>query len=97
MTDELDILLLRPLPPVADDGFSAHVMARANMHRRLRFAAQAAFVIAGLVLAFLLLPLQAVGLELNFIIGQVANSAAVSMAVAAIILTLVFESQFSRI
>ena len=96
MTDELDILLSQPLPSVADDGFSARVMARVHRHRRLRFAVAAAYVAVCVVLTFLLLPVQSVGAELNFVITQVASSTAVSLAVAALILTLVLEGQFSR-
>ena len=96
MTDELDILLSQPLPPVADDGFSACVMARVHRHRRFRFAVAAAYVAVCVVLVFLLLPVQSVASELNFVITQIAGSTAVSLAVAAIILTLVLDGQFSR-
>jgi hypothetical protein len=97
MTDEIDILLAQPLASVADDGFSERVMGRVRAATRLRLFAASAAIAVGLVLAFLLVPVQDIGVELYLAVFQVANSAAVGLAAAAIILTLLVERQFSNL
>ncbi|MGA7711405.1 MAG: hypothetical protein WCA81_05850 [Rhizomicrobium sp.] len=97
MTDELDILLSEPLASVADNGFSARVMDRVQMYRHLRLAGMAASVAAGALLAVLLLPLQSIGAEFGTVIPQIAGFPAVNFAAAALILTYLFDRQFSRL
>lgn len=93
----LDDFLKQPLTSVADDGFSERVMARlGEMERRRIFVAAAAIAVC-VVLAFLLLPMQSIGAQLDVAIGQIASSAAVSLAAGAIVLTLFLEKQFSRL
>lgn len=93
----LDDLLNQSLPSVADDGFSGRVMGRVHASARRRLFVVVAGVVACVVLAFLLLPMQAIGMQLNFAVVQIARSAAVSLAAAAIVLTLLLERQFSRL
>jgi hypothetical protein len=93
----LDDLLNQPLNSVADDGFSDRVMGRVRAAERLRLCFTAACIAAGAVLAFLLLPLQVIAGDLNLAASQIVNSAAVSLAAGAIILTLSLERQFSRL
>ena len=89
--------LLTQLPLVPDNGFSRRVMdgVRATERRRMFVAAVA--IALGIVLALLILPLGAIGAELGAGIPKIASSAAVSLATAAIILTLFVEKQFLRL
>ena len=93
----IDDLLNQPLASVADDGFSERVMGRVRTMMRLRLFAIAAGAAACVVLAFLLLPMHAIGAQVNFAVVQIARSTAVSLAAAAIVLTLLLERQFSRL
>ncbi|MDE2134047.1 MAG: hypothetical protein KGJ49_05570 [Alphaproteobacteria bacterium] len=92
-----DDLLKQPLTSVADDGFSERVMARLGAMERRRMLVAAAVIAAGVVSAFLLLPMQSIGAQLDIAIGQTASSTAVSLAAGAIVLTLFLEKQFSRL
>ena len=93
----IDDLLNQSLPSVADDGFSARVMGRVRASARRRVFVMVASVAACVVLAFLLLPMRMIGAQLNFAVIQTASSAAVSLAAAVIVLTLLVEKQFSRL
>jgi phage gp29-like protein len=92
----IDDLLYQPLTSVADDGFSERVMGRVHAMERHRLFVIAASVAACVVLAFVLLPMQAIGAQLNLAIVQIASSTAVSIAAGVVILTLVLERQFAR-
>ena len=93
----IDDLLNQPLPSVADDGFSARVMGRVRTLRFGRLFVTAASVAVCVVLALLLLPLQSIAEGLNLAFIQAAGSAAVSLAAAAVILTLLLEREFARL
>jgi len=93
----IDDQLNRPLASVADDGFSAHVMARVRAEERRKLFAAAAAAVVFALLALLFLPLQGIGADVNAALVQIARSAAVSVAVAAVILTLLFEREFFRL
>ena len=93
----IDDLLNQPLPCVADDGFSERVMGRVRAMVRRRLFVTVAGVAACVVLALLILPLQTIGAELGLVVPRIAGSAALNLAAAAIVLTLLLESQFSRL
>ena len=92
----IDDLLNQSLPSVADDGFSERIMGRVRASARRRLFVIVASVVACVVLAFLLLPMRIIGAQLNFAAVQIASSAAVSLAAAAVILTLLLEREFAR-
>ena len=92
----IDDLLNQPLPCVADDGFSERVMGRVRASARRRLFVVIASVAACVVLAFLLLPMRTIGAQLNFAVVQIASLVSVSLAVAAVILTLLLEREFAR-
>jgi protein-S-isoprenylcysteine O-methyltransferase Ste14 len=90
----IDDLLNEPLASVADNGFSARVMARVRAKERRNILAVAAAAAVCAVLALLFLPVHAIGVEMNSALIQIARSAAASVAVAASILTLLVEREF---
>ena len=93
----IDDLLNQPLASVADDGFSTRVMRRVRAGERRNLFAVAAAAVLCTVLALLFVPVQSIGADLNLALVQIAQSAAVSIAVAAVILTLLFEREFIRL
>jgi len=93
----IDDLLNQPLASVADNGFSTRVMARVRAKERRKLLAVAAAAAVCAVLALLFLPVHAIGVEMNFALIQIARSAAASVAVAAVILTLLAEREFIRL
>ena len=92
----IDDLLNQPLASVADNGFSVAVMARVRAKERRNMFAVAAAAAVFAVLAVLILPMQSIGLDVNIAVGQIAGSAAVSIAAAALILTLLIDREFVR-
>ncbi|MDE2182967.1 MAG: hypothetical protein KGJ78_08095 [Alphaproteobacteria bacterium] len=97
MSDELDRLLGQPLPPVADDGFSARLMRHALWERRFHAGLLAALGAACLFLAFALAPLRHASTDIAVLLPQIAGSAAVNMAAAILVLIFLLERQFSRL
>ncbi len=93
----IDELLIEPLPSVADDGFSARVMGRVRAARRQKLFVTWASAAACALLALLLLPWQPIGVELGLVIPKIAGSAALSFAVAVVVLSLLLERQFARL
>ncbi|HEY0282042.1 MAG TPA: hypothetical protein VGC27_05410 [Rhizomicrobium sp.] len=89
--------LLRQMPVVPDDGFSRRVMAGVRAMERRRMFVTAAAVALGIVLALLILPLREIGVELGAGIPKIASSAALGLAMAAMILTLLLDREFSRL
>lgn len=95
MSDDLDILLARPLATVADDGFSTRVTAKIEraVWWRERVALFAPVAAAAAVVPFL--PgeeLTAVALKLTPLFAQ---SGAIAFAGAVLALTLTFERRLS--
>ena len=88
---------LSQLPPVADDGFSERVMGKVRTMARRRMVFTVASIAACVVVALLILPWRTTGAELGVIIPQIASSAALNLAAAAIVLTFLVERQFSRL
>ncbi len=97
MNERIDDLLNQPLASVADDGFSARVMDQVRALQSRRLIVTIASVAACIVLALLILPLQTIGAELNAVVFTVAGNAAVSFAVAMLVLTFLLERQFSQL
>jgi hypothetical protein len=93
----LDELLNRPLNSVADDGFSARVMSRVRTLRRRRLFVTWAGAAACAVLALLFVPWQPVGAELGLVVPRIAGLAALNLAAAAVVLSLLLERQFARL
>lgn len=94
--DRLDDLLNKPLAAIADDGFSARVIARA---RRKRLEEEvpllaAAFICLVAVLVFAPLP-QITAILAHAVTGTVALPA-VSLAVAALVLTFTVERALAQ-
>ena len=104
-----DDLLSRPLPSVADNGFSAQVMSRIETARRRRVAFKVAAFALCVLIAALLLPLGTVGatlsrtfphiasVTLTVALSQLVSSWAVNFALAAIVLSILLERQLSRL
>ena len=93
----IDDLLNQSLPFVADDGFSERVMGRVRAMERRRLFVVAASLAACFVLALLLLPLRALGAELDRVALEIAGQAPLGIAFSAIVLTFVAERQFARL
>lgn len=94
MTDDLDALLSTPLPDVADSGFSVRVLkkieTRELWNERLTWGlpALAACIAAPFI------PLHEVTGTIVHLGPTIASSAALSLAAAAIVLTLFLEQRF---
>ena len=97
MSDELDILLSSPLAPVADEGFSTQVMKRVRAEQFQRMALTIAVIALCSLPIFLLIPVPRLGAELGSLVPEIAGSLAVNFAAAALILTYLFDRQFSRL
>ena len=94
MTNDLDTLLATPLPDLADDGFSLRVVdkieARELWSERLTWGLPA----LAACLAAPFLPLRELTGTVVHLGPALAGSAALSLAAAAIILTLSLEQRF---
>ena len=86
--ETLDGLLSKPLSAIADDGFSARIMARVGARQRretiLYFAASFACGIA----ALFLVPFAALGDAIAHVTPQIAGSVPLCIAISTIVLTL---------
>jgi hypothetical protein len=89
--DALDDLLSTPLAAVADDGFSARVMVRAGKRQWRASILYYAALVGCALAAIFFMPLAALGDAIARIALMVAGSFPLSIAVAAIILTLSLE------
>jgi hypothetical protein len=91
MSDDLDALLSQPLPAIADAGFSARTLARIDRWAFYNWLIDAAAVTVCAIMGFLLVPLPALSDLVAKLTPQLAASAPVGLALAAILLTLSFE------
>jgi hypothetical protein len=91
--DDLDTLLSAPLPDVADAGFSARVASRVAARQSWweRLTLYGPIAAAAAVVPFL--PGVQLGEAVSHITPLLANSAALSIAAAALILTISFEQR----
>lgn len=90
MTRDLDALLSQPLPPVADNGFSAAVALRAlhEAERNKLLDELVLLLTGGVVLATL--PLAHFGAAIETVTVSLGNSLPVGLAFAALVLTTAF-------
>jgi len=90
MTNDLDALLSRPLPVVADDGFSVSVALRALREgERNKLLDQLVLLLTGTVV-LAALPLTYFGATIERVTVSLGNSAPVALAFAALVLTTAF-------
>ena len=87
----LDELLTQPLAPVADNGFSARVVARVKAAER-RHAAVVMFAAAAVAaLACLLIPLNELTGDFAVALIQLGSSPMVALAAALLVLTFLID------
>ncbi|MBS0277678.1 MAG: hypothetical protein JSR81_08645 [Proteobacteria bacterium] len=88
--DDLDALLSRPLPAVADDGFSAAVARRALQEmERHKLLDQAVLLLTGAII-LAALPLTHLMAAIETVTLRLGNAYPVALAFAALVLTLAF-------
>ena len=91
MSDDLDALLSQKLPAVSDGGFSTRTMTHIDRWAFRNWMIDAAAVTVCAIMGFLLVPLPALSDLVAKLTPQLAASAPVGFALAAILLTLSFE------
>ena len=96
MNDELDDLLSQPLPAIADDGFSARVMARIAKQEWLRSMASTAALLLCALALLLLVPISGIEDMLARLAPAIAASLPLSIAAGAIALSLSVEQLVRR-
>ena len=87
----LDELLTQPLAPVADNGFSARVIARVKSEERRRAAVVIFAAAAAAVLACLLVPLHEITGDFAAELIQLGTSPMVALAAALLVLTFLVD------
>ena len=87
----LDELLTQPLAPVADNGFSARVVARVKAEERRRAAVIMVMAAAAAALACFLLPLHALTGDFAVALIQLGTSPMVALAAALLVLTYLID------
>ena len=96
MNDDLETLLRAPLPEVADNGFSAKVLARIEAAQQRETAIAAAAIGASVLTAAAVLPVDAMLHVLVPAITQLVLQPALYIAAAAIGLSLMAEREFAQ-
>jgi hypothetical protein len=87
----LDELLSQPLPPVADNGFSARVVARVKAAERRRAAAIMIASAAAVTILCLLVPLREITGDFAAALIQLGTSPLVGLAAALLVLTFLLD------
>ena len=87
----LDELLTQPLAPVADNGFSARIVARIKARERRHTTAVMFAAAAAAVLACLLVPLHALTGDFAVALIQLGTSPIVGLAAALLVLTFLID------
>lgn len=88
MTDsDLDHLLSTPLPSVEDFGFSRGVMARVAATQQRRLVLETVAIVAGITVLLALLPIAPLAKAVETISLNLGTSAAVAVAIAALVLS----------
>lgn len=87
----IDDLLSQPLPAVADNGFSARVIARVTLQYRRRVALIATGSAAAASALCLVVPMPALSIELNRVLVDLATSPAVALGAAALVVTFLVD------
>jgi len=93
--DQIDTLLKQPLAPVADNGFSARVIARVRKEEQRRTAAVALASVLAATLLCLLVPLNAFLGDLSAALFLAANSPTVGLAGALLVLTFLIDRLYT--
>jgi len=96
MNDELDDLLSQPLPAIADDGFSARVMARIAKQEWLRSMLSTAALLLCALALLLLVPVSGIEDALARLAPAIAASLPLSIAAGAIAFSLSVEQLVRR-
>ena len=92
MSGGLDELLMAPLAEVADDGFSVRMLGRiAAKQRREEWLTSAMIALAALPLLFAI-PSAATSMAIARLLPSLASAEPVAFAMAALVLTLSFET-----
>jgi hypothetical protein len=92
----IDELLSQPLAPVADNGFSAKVVARIRSQEQRQLVLISLVAVAVATVACLLLPVSALTELLNHIVITLATSLEVGVAVLAVLATWLYDRKFFR-
>ena len=92
---KLDELLSQPLPPVADNGFSARVVARVKAEERRRVAVIMFTAAAAAALVYFLVPLRDLTGDFAAALIQLGTSPMVALAVAMLVLTFLIDRLWS--
>jgi len=90
----IDEMLSRPLTPVADNGFSARVIARVREEEKRRFYVAGAVGAACAMAAALEVPLQTLAATANHIAFDLLTSPAIALAVVALGVTLLVDRKY---
>jgi len=90
----IDELLFQPLAPVADNGFSARVVATIRRREQRQLVSLCLVAIAAATVACLLLPLSELSQVLNGIVVTLATSLEVGIAVLALLGTWLYDRNF---
>jgi hypothetical protein len=96
MNDELDDLLSRSLPAIADDGFSARVMQRIAWREWLHSMISTAALLLCALALLLLIPVSGIEVTLARLAPAIAASLPLSIAAGAIALSLSVEQLVRR-
>jgi hypothetical protein len=96
MNDELDDLLSQPLPAIADNGFSARVVARIAKQEWLRSMISTAALLLCALALLLLVPVSGIEDTLARLAPAIAASLPLSIAAGAIALSLSVEQLVRR-
>ena len=92
----LDELLSQPLAPVADNGFSAKIVARIRRQEQRQLVLLCLVAIAAATMACLLLPVSALTELLNGIVVTLATSLEVGVAAFVLLITWLYDRSFFR-
>jgi hypothetical protein len=97
MTDELDILLSRPLDRLVDDGFSARIVARIRFRQMVQQTLTWSTAGAGLLVLWLFVPVVPTAGALVAAISRAATSPAVALVAGSMVLIWVWEPRLFRL
>ena len=92
----IDELLFQPLAPVADNGFSAKIVARIRRYEQRQLVALGLLAVLAATLVCLTVPVSALTEVLNSIVITLATSLEVGIAVLAVLATWLYDRNFFR-
>jgi len=94
--NELDDLLSHPVPAVADDGFSAHVMRRVRVAQIRAHWPTAVALLVCIVLLLVVTPLDAIGALFGAAVPHIAGLWALNLAAGLVVVSLLAVRPLSR-